>query len=126
MPLKSCQRCGKIHPFGECKVKRDYYHKTQIDSIRNTSAWQAKREEIKDKAMWLCEVCKQEGIYTTKGLEVHHITKLNDNEDLAFENENLIVLCKRHHAEADLGKLDPKLLRKLAISRETGDTPGIF
>lgn len=118
---KACSRCGKIHDTNyKCNVGKTYdnRYKTHTDTLRNTHAWHKKAEEIKEKSNYLCEVCKQEGIYTYDNLEVHHITKLRDNKDLLLDDYNLICLCWKHHKLADSGHIKSDYLRKLAMTRE--------
>ena len=117
MDLKSCSKCGKIHPRGyKCNVGK-IYTKTDDDKLRSTYKWTKKARQIKDDANGLCEVCKAQGIYTYNGLEVHHITKLRDNPDGLLDDDNLICLCTAHHKAADNGELDADDLRKLAKKR---------
>ncbi|HNX64960.1 MAG TPA: HNH endonuclease, partial [Oscillospiraceae bacterium] len=85
--LKACAYCGGIHPKGEKCPKRkpiDYIKKDEAYDFRNSSAWQNKREEIKDRDLHLCQAClnllpgtiKQ---YNSDELEVHHIQKLREH-----------------------------------------------
>lgn len=118
---KACSRCGKIHDSNyRCTVGKSYdnRYKTDIDNLRNSNAWHKKAEEIKKEANYLCEVCKDKGIYNYTDLEVHHITKLRDNKDLLLDNYNLICLCWKDHKLADEGYLKSEYLRKLAMTRE--------
>ena len=82
--LKACGWCGRMHDINaQCPKKpAKHYHKTSADHLRDTYKWQRKREQIKQDANYLCEVCKDKGKITNKWLEVHHIVKLNDNPDL--------------------------------------------
>ena len=116
---KSCSRCGKIHDMNHrCNVGRLKGELTDEAKLRNLNAWHKKAEEIKEKAKYLCEVCKEQGIYTYNNLEIHHITKLRDNKDLLLDDYNLICLCVEHHKLADRGKIDKEYLFKLAADRE--------
>ena len=115
--LKACSRCGKIHDTSyHCQKQK--YITTDESRLRNRYSWRQKREEVKEKANYLCEVCKREGILTYTGLEVHHITKLKDNEYGLLENDNLICLCKLHHMMAENGGLSQDYLRQIAKERE--------
>ena len=117
MDLKSCSKCGKIHPRSyTCNVGR-IYTKTDESRLRSKYAWTKKAKQIKNDAMGLCEVCKALGIYTYDGLEVHHITKLKDNPNGLLEDDNLICLCTYHHKQADDGELDADYLRELVKER---------
>ena len=117
MDLKSCSKCGRIHPRAfKCNVGRKY-EQTNERKLRSSSAWTRKAKQIKEDAKGLCEVCRDRGIYTYNGLEVHHITKLAENPDGLLEDDNLVCLCVQHHKEADAGEIDADYLRELAKER---------
>lgn len=117
---KACSRCGKIHRYDfNCTVGK-VYSGGHERTLRQTNKWKMKSEEIRQRANYLCEVCRQTGRYTYKNLEVHHITKLTEDESLLLDNYNLICLCQRHHKDADSGAIPPEYLRQLARIREDG------
>lgn len=118
MIYKSCSRCGKLHPKGYICRAGTIYSGGSERKLRSTNRWRLKAEEIKERSNYLCAVCKEAGIYTYDDLEVHHITKIKDNEDLLLEDSNLICLCQLHHKEADAGRIDPEKLRLLAKLRD--------
>lgn len=121
---KSCSRCGAIHdtrykcPKNARKIDYSRYGTSEEGELRHTSAWQKKSLEIREKAQYLCEVCRDRGIFNYNLLEVHHITKLRDNAQGLLVNDNLICLCVAHHKQADAGMLDADYLRELARKRE--------
>ena len=116
--FKACSKCGKIHSAKyKCKDIRIYQGGEERE-LRKTYAWQEKSKEIRDRANYLCEVCRDQGLYTYDNLEVHHIEKLKDRKDLLLENRNLVCLCSEHHKQADNGQLAKEYLRKLAEARE--------
>lgn len=117
---RSCTRCGKIHDVNhKCKVNRKYKIKdSELHKLRNTTAWVYKAREMKERAGYLCEVCKADGVYTYEGLEVHHIEKLKDKPTKLLDDDNLITLCVFHHKMADNGILEASYLRKLVEIRE--------
>ena len=118
MNLKSCSRCGKIHPRGyNCNVGR-IYTKTDESRLRSRYAWTKKAQQIKNDAMGLCEVCKAQGLYNYDNLEVHHITKLKDDPNGLLDDNNLVCLCVYHHKQADDGEIDGDYLRELAKLRQ--------
>lgn len=115
--LKSCSRCGRIHPRGyQCGVKRTYKD-TEDRKARNTYAWHRKARQIKEDAQGLCEVCRAEGVYTYEGLEVHHIVKVKEDKDKLLDDYNLVCLCVKHHKDADEGRIDAEYLKRLAKER---------
>ena len=116
---KSCSVCGKIHDVNYKCIR--YYERNDTSAerkLRNTHAWANKSQEIRQAANYLCEVCRDRGIYQYRELEVHHITKLRYNADGLLDNANLICLCAQHHRQADKGQLDAEYLRRLAQKRE--------
>lgn len=117
--LKSCSRCGRIHPFNyDCTVGKEWSkHSGKYDKLRNKAVWRRKREQIKADAFYLCEVCRDNRTETLGQLEVHHIEKLNERPELLLEDDNLICLCTEHHKQADRGELDKEYLRELARKR---------
>ena len=121
--FKACSRCGKMHPANEkCPIGREY-RGGQERELRKKYAWQKRSMQIRQDAQGLCEVCKDRGTYTYKGLEVHHIEKLKDKPELLLDGDNLICLCSNHHKMADSGELSKEYLRNLALKREGKQSP---
>lgn len=117
--LKACAKCGKIHAFNYvCRVNQRAKIITDEAKQRSTYAWTEKSKEVREKANYLCEVCKLKGLYVYEGVEVHHITKLRENAAGLLDNANLVCLCRDCHEKADSGKLDKDLLLRLAQGRE--------
>ena len=117
--LKACSKCGKIHGYDVQCVKRTYNPKDDR-RLRSKYAWTQKSQEIRDRANYLCEICKDQGVINYRNVEVHHITKLTEDESLLLDNMNLICLCQEHHKQADNGKIDREYMRELAKARECG------
>lgn len=121
MMYKSCPRCGKIHPANKpCKriyIANPEARDKEARKARATNAWKRKSLEVREKACYMCEACKDEGKITTQGLEVHHITKLTQGGEL-LDNLNLVCLCQEHHKQADNGEIDENYLLSLARKRE--------
>ena len=101
----------------KCNHNRDKKD-TEASRLRSKSNWQSKRDEIKKASNYLCSVCKEQNIFTYDGLEVHHITKIEEDKERLLDNYNLICLCQEHHKQADAGKIDKEYLYKLARDRE--------
>lgn len=91
--------------------------------MRKTYDWKQKAEEIKQKALYLCEVCKDKGEIRFDHLEVHHITPLKQDSSLLLDNNNLVCLCAEHHIKAENGLIDADYLRQLALRREENNPP---
>ncbi len=126
--LKSCQYCQKIHDSKyNCRMKpQRSSRRTEQDRFRFTSAWQQKRDEIKERDRYLCQICLRNLYRTIKrfnsdNLSVHHINKLNEAYDQRLNDNNLITLCEYHHKLADEG-LIPKEQMQLIVKEQC--TPG--
>ena len=115
---KACSRCGKIHSSDYQCNKGKVYRGGEERQLRAKYVWTKKSEEIREKAQYLCEVCRDTGKITYDCLEVHHITPLKEDSNLLLDNYNLVCLCVSHHKQADNGELDRDYLRKLARHRE--------
>ena len=116
--FKSCSRCGKVHNTAyKCNYNRDKKD-TNARRLRRKNNWRIKSEEIRKSSNYLCSVCRAENRYTYKGLEVHHITPIDEDKHRVLDNYNLICLCQEHHKQAEIGKLDRDYLYLLARERE--------
>ena len=119
MPYKVCSRCGKVHTKNyTCYAGKRIYVGGSERTLRSSWKWTEKSRQIREEAHHLCEVCKAEGRYNYDGVEVHHIIKVKDNQDLLLDNYNLICLCTAHHKQADNNQIDKDFLRDLARQRE--------
>ena len=117
---KTCVKCGKIHKDTyKCKAIKRIEAKTDEAELRNTNKWHNKSMEIRERASFMCEVCRDEGRYTYNNLEVHHITKLKVAPHLLTDDTNLVCLCTYHHKLADAGFIDADYLRELAARRDS-------
>jgi 5-methylcytosine-specific restriction endonuclease McrA len=124
--LKSCQYCGKIHARTfDCGKKPQRKKKyTDKDSIRSTYRWKLKAKEAKERDLFLCRICLEEGRITQEGLEAHHICPLEEDKDRAFDLENILTVCKRHHEDCEKGKISREYQVNLAKT-EPNIPPGI-
>lgn len=110
--LKSCKYCGRIHD-GKFDCGKKPVRKKQgnnKDRFRWTQAWQNKREEIKQRDKYLCQVCIRKLYDTYKqynygDLEVHHAIPLEEDFDKRLDNDNLITICEHHHEMAERGEI---------------------
>ena len=113
---RSCQYCGRFHSVGyECPMrpKRKKQGKREAEQTRSSYAWQKKREAIKKRDHYLCVYSLSQGRIVYGELEVHHITPLEERPDLAFEDGNLITLCKEVHERAERGEISREELLEL-------------
>lgn len=99
--------------------------------FRSTKAWQRKRVEIKERDLYLCQVCVRklyplkDRTYNTDDLEVHHIIPISEDYDKKLDNDYLLTTCQQHHEMAERGDIPRRVL--LAIAREQNEvrsTPG--
>lgn len=121
MGFKTCSRCGKIVTYDhKCNDGRKI-NRLETDKLRNQRRWKKKAREIKEADLFLCQVCKAEGIYNYEDLEVHHIIKLRDNPNGLLDDDNLITLCRYHHKKADSGEIEADYLRELIKERGQDD-----
>ena len=89
--FRSCAKCGKIHASTYiCQPKRTF-RGGEERKLRSKWSWTKKSEEIREKANYLCEVCRDKGQITYDSLEVHHIVKLSSDNDGLLDNYNLII-----------------------------------
>ena len=117
--LKSCSRCGRIHPFNY-RCNKGWELEGDIErKLRRRAVWDRKSKEIREVAGWLCELCKHNGAYSCDGLSTHHIVKIRDDPEKYLDNLNLIALCRECHDRADRGEIKPSLLFELARKRES-------
>ena len=117
--LKSCRYCGRIHDSKyDCgKRPKKVNHRHSTEQLRYTSKMKRKSEEVKAAANYLCEYHLYLGQLVYTELETHHIIKLQERQDMALEDSNLICLCRNCHEKAEKGEISSQLLRKIALSR---------
>jgi len=128
--LSSCKYCGRIHNKKIiCDKKKKAQSKFEkkkgsiAEKFRNTKVWQEKREEIKKRDMYLCQLCLRKignynRQYNSEALEVHHIEPLNSAYDKRLESSNLITLCREHHEAAEAGEITVECLKQIADEQE--------
>lgn len=123
--LKSCSYCGKIHDSKYICSKRPQRKKetTEADKFRWTSIWQRKREEIKKRDLYLCQICIRELYntvtkYNTEELSVHHNTPINEDYNKRLDNNNLLTVCDYHHKMCERGEILREEVQKIIDEQE--------
>lgn len=115
--FKSCSRCGLIHPFNKtCKAggaKKYYKYNSKESMIRNNRKYFVASAAVKEDSNYLCVVCYLNGVFNSVNTETHHIEKIKDRPDLAYDIDNLVCLCKVHHMLADKGLIDKEEIKKM-------------
>lgn len=113
--LKACAYCGRIHS-GPCEQKpKRSKESTEITKLRTCRRWGETRQLIYERDHYMCRVCLAQGRITTGKVEAHHIVPLVENKELAYDIDNGITLCVKHHKAADRGEIDRGRLRDLAV-----------
>ena len=64
------------------------------DSLKDPR-WQKKRLEILNRDDWTCQICGSKD----KMLHVHHISYVKGRKPWEYENDLLITLCEKCHAD---------------------------
>ena len=124
-----CGKCGKLHDHDyNCTVgKFDKYYKTDMAyKIRNSRKWHKTRDEALARDNHLCVACRlsDNPFYNAYRLEVHHIIRVKDAPNLAYDLNNCITLCQHHHRQAHNGELNLKeILKKCSWYTKPEDTP---
>ena len=77
------------------------------------------REQALERDCYLCRLCLEAGYINNNNLECHHIVKIEENESLAYELDNIITLCQQHHMEVENDSTKRDYLRELASTRPT-------
>ena len=111
--LTSCSYCGRIHDSKyKCTERLNSKNKTitEVDKFRWTSLWQKKREEIKKRDLYLCQICIRELYntvtkYNTDELSVHHNIPINKDYNKRLNNNNLLTVCNYHHEMCESGEI---------------------
>lgn len=105
-----CGKCGKFKQEGKsCTCKPNRINKVKNNkssnekNILNTRAWKdKKRPQIIRRDGGICQRCLHKfGIINSEKIEVHHIKSRKDYPELAFEDSNLISVCRQ--CNLDLG-----------------------
>lgn len=125
MHLKACQYCGRIHSAGHNCGKRPERVKetTDVTKLRTCRRWDKTRKDVYERDHYMCRVCFAQRRIMTYGIEAHHIIPLAENRSLAYDLDNLITLCTKHHKAADRGRIDRETLLSMAkteLSVENG------
>ena len=125
--LKTCKHCGVVSENHVCphRKSRQKSGDRQSDKFRSTKIWQRKREEIKCRDKWLCQVCLRNRYNTLsflnhKTVQVHHITSIQEDYNRRLDNDNLISLCAMHHKMAEEGQIPRAELYEIVKEIESG------
>lgn len=109
--MTRCTKCKKSIPLGETyceehtpKRKKEYKDfKKKINLVEEEKGsmsarrWRKIRERVIIRDLGCCRMCLVNNFTETRTLEVHHLRKRVDREDLTYDFDNLITLCNKHH-----------------------------
>ena len=117
--FKACVYCGKIHSLGvKCSARPKYKRADSIiRRVHNKKKGVKLANIVREDSNGICTVCFDNGVINNRDLEVHHIEKIRERIDLAFDEENLICLCRTHHQLAEVGMINKDYLRDLVKQR---------
>lgn len=88
---KSSLKAKKTYTLKKTELKKpeDYELKKQNDKAKEK--WENARQKCIERYKGKCAVCGK------KGTQVHHIHLRSRRKDLLFNQNNLILLCDKHH-----------------------------
>ena len=123
--LHSCKYCGRVHDERYICNSKPIKRKKADDVVRfrNSAVWHRKRQQIRERDCYLCQICIRE-LYGTRrkynyeGLQVHHAVAVNSSEELRLDNSNLITLCSMHHAMCDKGEIPYDEVKQIILEQE--------
>ncbi len=122
--------CGRIHDENYIYNKKPI-KKKKIDDIvrlRSSTKWHKKRQHIKERDNYLCQIYIKE-LYGTKRkynykcLQVHHAIPIKSSEEIKLNDDNLITLCSMHHAMCDRGEIPYIKVREIIKEQEKSPRP---
>lgn len=118
--LKSCKYCMRIHDSKFNCGKKPVRQKepTQINKFRWSRKWTEKREQIKERDNYLCQICFRNNKYNYNDLEVHHAISLEEDFEKRLDNDNLITLCQEHHEQAERGEIPRDVILNIINEQE--------
>lgn len=123
--LKSCKYCGRIHDSKFDCGKRPAPKKkiTYIDSFRSSRPWKEKREQIRCRDQYLCQICIR-NLYGTvqqynyDNLSVHHAISIEADFDKRLDDDNLLTVCGMHHEMAEDGQIPYEVIKNIINEQE--------
>lgn len=101
---KLCIKCDSFYSADRCpkctkqdnKTYSKYIRAKDRQKIYNCKRWKDLRDFVRLRDSFLCQECLKNGI-ETEGKEVDHIIELEDDISLAYDADNLQLLCVPCH-----------------------------
>ena len=126
----TCKHCGIVPRGHICPHRKSRFKSGDKESnkFRNTIRWQRKREEIKIRDRYICQVCLRQlhntlNMLNFKNIEVHHITSIQEDYNKRLDNDNLISLCSYHHHMAEEGEITKEELYDIVAEINKENNP---
>lgn len=131
--MKICKYCHKFYDqdsseIHECeqliaiRKQRERNHRENAGLARkaiNNKRWRLFRKRIILRDGGYCQRCYiKTGKYVFSNLEVHHIIPRTTNPELAFDESNVITLCRDCNLEMGLDGIDFEWQPPTALSKE--------
>lgn len=79
------------------KVQKKFNIEEEEKGALSTRRWRATRARVLARDLNCCRLCLLNNYMENRKLEVHHLRKRVDREDLTYDLDNLITLCHKHH-----------------------------
>ena len=109
---RACPYCGRIHDRRNACGRAPVYRKdpySAASELRGRNVWKKVKRLANERDGFLCVFCLHEGVLNYEELETHHIIPIEVDPERAYDLDNLVTLCRRHHEEAE--KLPPGEVR---------------
>lgn len=76
----------------------------ELNKLRKTPEYKAWREEVLERDDYTCQNCEKTGV----PLQCHHLKTFKMHEEIRYDIDNGIVLCKKCHANLHIANVDHK------------------
>lgn len=113
--LKTCSYCGRIHDekyiceqkkktIENQQKKSKHIHTDTYKLYHGSTRWNKTSLYIRERDAYICQYCGK------PANEVHHIIKIEEDAEKAFDENNLITLCHLCHVRAERGFIEKSVL----------------
>lgn len=92
-----CEKCSSVIR----KENRTKPTNMKMERAIQNQHWRKIREQIISRDKGCCRLCLVRGYIENRKLEVHHIYKRVDAEELVYSKENLVTVCIPCHNELE-------------------------
>lgn len=126
--LKSCKYCGRVHDSRYDCGKRPRFARARRSAeheFRSKKIWTDKSLDIRTRDHFCCQLCARDimrppalPLINVEDVQVHHITPVAEDPDMALDELNLVTVCRYHHELCEQGKISRDELRRIAWEQE--------